>query len=293
MEIWKDIKGYEGIYQVSNTGKVRSLPHYDSYNHLYRGRELKQSVLPNGYLRVHLSNGKTSKYFSVHRLVAEAFCLKTDGNDIVNHLDCNPKNNNANNLEWTTYKGNMEWAAKLGRMKANHQAYANIEKGREKRKTPLIVTDKDGNKLYFNSQSEAAKSLGISHGHIAAACRKEYGYKTIKGYSFEYANEEKASKAKPKRIAMPIEQRKEKARKRMLGNTIMVGRTLSDSQKLKISKASSKPILKFSKDGDFIAEYPSASFVKKEFGLVVGSCLLGKTKTAGGFIWKFKEKKNE
>ena len=288
MKEWKDIAGYEGVYQVSNTGEVRSLPHYDNRKHLYQGIELKLSERGDGYIRVHLSKGATAKWFSVHRLVAEAFCVKPDGCNVVNHIDCNPKNNHAENLEWTTYKGNMEWAAKLGRMKANKQTYINIANGREKRKTPVIATDADGNTFLFSSQSEATKVLGIKHSHIAAACRKEYGYKTVKGYSFRYADAKRNEQAKPHKIGMSKEQKAEETRKRMLGNKLMVGRSIPPEQREKISIALSKPVLQLSKKGELISEYPSASFIRKNLGLVIDSCLSGKTKTAGGYIWKYK-----
>lgn len=291
MKVWKDIKGLEGKYQVSNDGEVRSLTHKDSRGHTYYGRILSQ-IHTNGYLQVHLSNGKTAKYYLVHRLVAEAFCEKPDGCDIVNHLDCNTENNRADNLEWTTYEGNMQWASKLGRMPANEQAYKNIASGREKRKTEVIATDKDGKDYYFKSQADAAKSLGISRNHISQACRKEYGYKTISGYSFRYADEEKQKTAIPKRVGKSKEELSEEKRQRMIGNKIMVGRKLSEQTKKKLAAVSSKPVCKYSLDGEFLEEYPSARYIRRTTGLVIDSCLSGKTKTAGGFKWKYKENEN-
>lgn len=99
-EIWKDIKGYEGLYQVSNTGKVKIL----SKNIIK-----KTTKVPKGYLRVGLTkNGKT-KYFYPHRLVAQAFIPNLQNKPCVNHKDRNVKNNNVDNLEWCTYKENNNY----------------------------------------------------------------------------------------------------------------------------------------------------------------------------------------
>lgn len=101
-EVWKDIKGYEGYYQISNLGRVKSLPRK------YKNRIVKDEIikvpskLPKGYLRVGLYKEGTTKYFYIHRLVAETFLNKIKGKDFVNHKDCNPTNNKVNNLEWCT-----------------------------------------------------------------------------------------------------------------------------------------------------------------------------------------------
>lgn len=107
-EIWKDIKGYEGFYKISNLGNIKSMR---------QGKILKPQDNSRGYLRIHLKSDNTEKVFFVHRLVAEHFIEKKEGNNIVNHLDCNPHNNNAENLEWTTFKGNSQYMQKLGRNK--------------------------------------------------------------------------------------------------------------------------------------------------------------------------------
>ena len=110
-EIWKDIKGYEGYYQISNKGKVKSLPRLRNAKNKFISREriLKNQDNSKGYLRVELkANNKKQKFF-VHRLVAEHFLDKPKGCNIVNHLDCNPHNNNVENLEWTTFKGNSRY----------------------------------------------------------------------------------------------------------------------------------------------------------------------------------------
>lgn len=111
-EIWKPIKGREEFYEVSNTGKVISkVCRYKSKGVF----ELLQNVNKKGYCSVDLAKPELKRY-SVHRLVAEAFCDKPDGCNVVNHLDNNPNNNLYTNLEWTTYSGNLQHAQHQGRL---------------------------------------------------------------------------------------------------------------------------------------------------------------------------------
>ena len=202
-EIWKDIEGYEGKYKVSNYGRVKSLQRISKNGTKIKERILNPSPQKNGYVQVHLSTDDGYRWELVHRLVANAFLRrKTESDCIVNHLDNNPSNNKLDNLEWTTYKGNMQWAAKQGRMRCKHD---NIKKAIKKRKTAIIATDSDGNKLLFDSQKEAAKALGVHSGHISKLCRKEYGYKQSRGYTFEYADKKIQESAIPNKVKMPYD----------------------------------------------------------------------------------------
>lgn len=187
MEIWKDVKNYEGYYQVSDLGNVRSLDHIGSDGHRYKGKLLNPKGNKLGYKRVHVSKKGVDEWLSVHRLVAEAFITKpSEECDVVNHLDNNPSNNKADNLEWTTNKGNMEWAAAQGRMKYNPQ---NLKKAQASRERAVIAIDSFGNRYYFKSQAEAGRVLGINSTHIPEACRAKNSYKTVGGYTWEYAKE--------------------------------------------------------------------------------------------------------
>lgn len=116
MEEWRDIPGYEGIYQVSNLGRVRSLDrkvhHWKGGFSLIKGRILtpnKQNT--KGYYRVKLDN----KYRAVHRLVAMAFIPNPDNLPQVNHKDENKLNNNVNNLEWCDNKYNTNYGTSIQR----------------------------------------------------------------------------------------------------------------------------------------------------------------------------------
>lgn len=114
MEVWKDVKGFEGLYQVSNTGKVKSLPrmelitgrHEEPY---YRKRAEKLLSQRNGvYKNVNLYRGSEPSNRLVHRLVAEAFMPNPLGMPEVNHLDGDKFNNHLDNLEWADREGNAK-----------------------------------------------------------------------------------------------------------------------------------------------------------------------------------------
>lgn len=285
-EVWKDVFGYEGLYQVSSFGRVKSLERIDSNNHRWPERILKGIRTPKGYLQVKLCKRGEVKSVSVHRLVATAFIEKPNPKyNIINHLDCDGTNNEVSNLEWTDYKGNMQYASKLGRMKYNP---SNLKKAQESHNTAVIAISADGKRQLFRSQAEAANILHVSRGHIAACCRKEYGYKTVGGYSFEYADEERKIKAKPKKVGMSKEEVIEITRKRMIGNKYNNGKKLSEETKKKISQSLSMPVVQYDKNGIEIAKYHSAKEAKELTGIShINDAAAGRRKTAGKFYWRF------
>lgn len=113
-EIWKDVVGYEGIYQVSNLGNIKNV------NYRGTGKERKlNGRINNGYVYVALTKNKKAKMFLLHRLVAQAFIPNLKNKDCINHLDCNRQNNRIDNLEWCTFQENIAYMDKLNRRKAN------------------------------------------------------------------------------------------------------------------------------------------------------------------------------
>ncbi|MGL5922207.1 NUMOD4 domain-containing protein [Chroococcidiopsis sp.] len=120
-EVWKPVVGYEGLYEVSSFGRVKSLGRIawnGQANHQLKEKILKQS-LGGTYLNVALSKNGKPKTKRIHQLVAETFLPqpltptgRSRGSSVVNHLDSNPLNNRADNLEWTTHAGNMNWSYK-------------------------------------------------------------------------------------------------------------------------------------------------------------------------------------
>lgn len=109
-EIWKPVVGYEGLYEVSNLGKVKSLGNTLKCSR-FRGIEtiMRQEVTELGYCRVALRKDRKYKHWSVHRLVAIAFLPNPDNLPVVNHKDENPKNNRVDNLEWCTHQYNINY----------------------------------------------------------------------------------------------------------------------------------------------------------------------------------------
>ena len=117
-EVWKDVEGYEGLYQISNFGNVKSLARivHSEKRSDYKIKEkiLKQSDTTTGYKKVELHKGNEKrKSFKVHRLVAQAFIPNPENKLEVNHIDGNKHNNNVNNLEWVTSSENKIHAFKM------------------------------------------------------------------------------------------------------------------------------------------------------------------------------------
>lgn len=120
-QVWKDIEGYEGYYQISSIGRVKSLkrPIYrkdGTFQRMKRESIKTPKLSTDGYYRITLSVNGIDKSYSIHRLVAEAFIPKPNSDEPleVNHLDFNRLNNKIENLEWTTHLKNIEHSAKDG-----------------------------------------------------------------------------------------------------------------------------------------------------------------------------------
>lgn len=174
-EEWKDIVGFEGSYQVSNLGMVRSLAHYVKNGHgrrLVYGKILKPYKSSHGYLFVAL--GKKAKHRSVHRLVATAFIQNPQNLPDVNHKDENKSNNVSSNLEWCNHSYNALYGTCQERLrKYKQKAVEMMDKD-----TKIVIKT-------FESMKIAAESLGIHKEQISDVCRKKR--KTAGGYIWRYA----------------------------------------------------------------------------------------------------------
>lgn len=174
METWKAIAGYEGLYEVSDQGRVRSLNHRKS-------RILKTQKRYDGYLQAHLCKNSKMKNFLVHRLVAQAFCPNPDPIhfDQVNHLDEVKTNNVASNLEWCDVKYNNNYGThndKVAKALINYP-----KKSKEVQKF-----DKQGNLLAtYPSTMEAGRVTGICQSSIVMCCHGKL--KSAGGYIWRYA----------------------------------------------------------------------------------------------------------
>lgn len=113
-EEWRDIEGYEGRYQVSNLGRVKSLTRINPQNHLLKERIRKAASDKNDYQIVNLCKDGIVKLYKVHRLVGEAFLDNPDGLPQINHKDGNKRNNDVSNLEWASASQNVQHAFDTG-----------------------------------------------------------------------------------------------------------------------------------------------------------------------------------
>lgn len=186
MENWKDIKGYEGFYQISDLGRIKSLER-DVFNS--RGiviRHIKEKILVqsldrNGYPGVHLFKNGKSKTTLVHRLVAIAFLPNPENKPQVNHIDEVKTNNAVDNLEWCDSQYNINYGTRTERMVQNRR-YSKL--GDNPNAKPVFCEELNKK---FDSIRSAEEELGILRTSIGKACRGEI--KRAGGFHWRYANE--------------------------------------------------------------------------------------------------------
>lgn len=166
-ECWRDVKGYEGLYQVSNHGNVRSLKRevpQGKYGktRLAGGSLMKPTNNGNGYLLVGLRRLGKRKNFYVHRLVAEHFIANDHGYKYVNHKDYDTSNNRADNLEWCTQKENTRYSAhkmrkphKSWKQTATNEKHIYIRNGRFRLMVKGIID------RTYPTLEEAVKARGV------------------------------------------------------------------------------------------------------------------------------------
>ncbi|PGZ46440.1 HNH endonuclease [Bacillus anthracis] len=168
---WRDIPGYEGIYQASITGQIRSVDGKKTHSvlhgtRIWKGRVLKQKVSKDNSCRVTLWKDKKEKTWLVHRLVALTFIPKPEGKDYINHIDGNRLNNDVSNLEWCDYIENNNHAFDNDLMTCNQK---------------VILVDKNTSEpLLFRSLAKASLFLGYTKGYLSRELKK--GRSEIKGY---------------------------------------------------------------------------------------------------------------
>lgn len=177
MEIWKDIKGYESLYQISNTGKIKSLQRYvcskNGSKQLIKEKIRKTSITTAGYEYVVLANKGKNKTLLVHRLVAETFLPNPFNLKCVNHKDENKHNNNVSNLEWCNYEYN--------------NTYKDIHLRRNKDNTTrkVIQYDLDMNEIKrWDSIIEAANNFNTYSSNIMKCCIGERNH--VNGFKWRY-----------------------------------------------------------------------------------------------------------
>lgn len=182
-EIWKDIPGYEGYYQVSTFGNVRSLDRIVKGRwgkRLQHGSMMKLSEDFDGYLGVGLTKDGKQRGYRVNRLVAMTFIPNPDNLPIVHHKDNNTKNNRVDNLEWATVQYNTQHAIDTGRLTFDHEHLQRIAKIRgDKLKKPVMCTDTG--ELWDSIQS---CSISIGLGRDALSRHIKNG-QPFRGYTYK------------------------------------------------------------------------------------------------------------
>src|SRR5699024_373311 len=162
IEKWKDIKGYEDSYEVSNLGRVRSKERTRKFGRAtktFESKILKQSEDKDGYYRVNLSKDGKKKRFFAHRLVATAFIETNDDKPVINHMDGNKKNNVVDNLEWCTRSENDLHAFDVGLRKPTDGGTSRT----------VLMVDSQTNQVVKKrtSMSEASRETGHSVGRVS------------------------------------------------------------------------------------------------------------------------------
>jgi len=256
-EEWRPVVGKEGIYEISNIGRTRSLDRAfvkaDGKRWKYKGKILTPQMDKRGYLRVGLCN--TKKY--VHTLVAQSFIPNNDPKRLiqVNHKNEDKSDNRVENLEWCDNIYNSRYGSRGKRIG-------------EKASIAVIQIKPDGSISRFNSLTEAAKSVGASTTEISFACKGKKN--TCRGSIWRYADNDNSEQ---------VAFNQEISRKRVAEGHRKTA--------LKVSVA----VIQLSTCGSFISEYPSISAAERITG--VGNTSIckvcrGVTKTAGGYKWKYK-----
>ena len=174
-EIWKDINGYEGLYQISNFGIVKSVDRISKHSNgdlTLKGKILKKNKNSKGYLYLSLcKNGKYRQYL-IHRLVAEHFIPNPDNKPYIDHINTDRSDNRVENLRWVTHKENI-----------NNPL--TIDKKSKKLNKPIIQFSRNGEFIRkWDSALDAQRELGIKQSNICSCCKGKL--KTTGGYMWRY-----------------------------------------------------------------------------------------------------------
>lgn len=329
-EIWKDIKGYEGIYQVSTIGRVKALPRTvtDSLGRTMRKEERILATRPSsqtGYLSINLTKDGKVKTHSVHRLVAEAFIPNPMELPCVNHKDETRDNNMVDNLEWCTYQYNNTYGTAMERRNASLAKF--IAEHLDESKA-VIQYSLEGKKIReFACLRDAEKELGLYKNSTVAACCFHQS-KTAYGFVWRFKGEPfSLEEYKPKRHQKFVIKRNaegeevaryksvsEAARENGFDRHALQRTNIIDGFTYEVEKKENefiptghkgprpdligkraKKIYQYTKDGAFVAEYNSI----KEAAIAMGSekrssdiinCAKGNIRSAFGFDWRYKKK---
>lgn len=178
IEIWKPVKEFEELYEVSNLGNIRKIGCKNQFGKYKLFKEIKPYKNEKGYLRVGLSKNNKRIIKKMHRLVAETFLVNPDNLPEVNHIDGNKQNNRVDNLEWCTHQQNVihSWKNNLSKVKIGSENHASKK---------VKQYDKDGRLVKeWECMNDVQRELGINASHIGDVCRGRR--KTAGGYKWDF-----------------------------------------------------------------------------------------------------------
>lgn len=246
-EIWKDIVGYEGQYQVSNLGNIISL----NYGRSGKPHLMKPTITHDGYYRVHIGGKKHPLMKTVHILVAKAFIPNPDNKPQVNHIDGDKTNNCVTNLEWVTGKENIHHAIVNGLRKPDNHVYLKGEHHYASK--PVVQYDLNGNYVkLWQCQSDAARFLNCKSSSIVNCLNSPT--KSCKGYYWRTPSTD---------IPQKIEVRKHHLSPRIIRQYSVQGELLREWDSFK----------------EIMSENPSYKASS------LSACCSGAQKTAYGYRW--------
>jgi len=173
IEIWKDIDGFEGLYRISNLGKVFSVR---------RGKNLSNAINSWGYYCVGLSVKGARKNKKIHRLIAEAFICNLYDKPCINHINGIKSDNDIDNLEWCTQKENMQHAYKMGLL--------NLKTPNSTSASKPIYEVVNGEVINYKSLTDASIKTGVNHSCISRCCNGKQG--SAQGHRFIFTNKAKS-----------------------------------------------------------------------------------------------------
>lgn len=182
IEEWRDIAGYEGQYQISNLGKVRSLDRYVKCNgfNLIKGQLMKPKIDKYGYFQISLCKNCKYKSFTIHRLVAQAFLPNPDNLPQINHINECKWDNTVWNLEWCNSKYNINYGTgKKRRIDTQRKTMSTMK--------PVLQYTLDMEFVgEYPSASEASRQTGINKSNIGSCCNGNPEHKSAGGYVWKF-----------------------------------------------------------------------------------------------------------